>query len=234
MAGQIPEGSKGCRNIRIRKQKRKDQMHFRLQGSIGAILQAQIPGAVRKQSDISVRIPTDRKLRECRMLITPVHDLTTGVLETVNLTVNPTAAGTPESGKQTLPGAGGYASQMAMIHIQERETREDLSIWTVRKRMAPDGMIIQISGITALRMLDPVILPTTLTRMRTPVVKSESRTGGKRQKSTGNRRPIQEKDKVVPEQAWRMMEILPNMPISTETLLPHFRLFRLIIINMIL
>ena len=110
MADQIPEGFKGCRNIRIRKQKRKDQMHFRLQGSMGAILQAQIPGAVRKQPDIPVRIPTGRKLRGCRMLITPVHDLTTGVLETVNLTVNPTTVGTPESGKQTLPGAGGYAS----------------------------------------------------------------------------------------------------------------------------
>jgi hypothetical protein len=45
-------------------------------------------------------------------------------------------------------------------------------------------------------MLNPVILSTIAAIVRPPIVKSEHGTGGNRQKNTGNRIPLQEKDRM--------------------------------------
>ena len=68
----------------------------------------------------------------------------------------------------------------------------------IRKKKTSGRKIIQILGITALRMLNPVKLPTTAAIVRTPIVKSEHGTGGKRQKNTRDRIPLQEKERMDP------------------------------------
>ena len=82
--------------------------------------------------------------------------------------------------------------------FQQRKIPENLPILAIRKKNTSGRKIIQILGITALRMLNPVKLPTTATIVRTPIVKSEHGTGGKRQKNTRDRIPLQEKERMDP------------------------------------
>ena len=79
----------------------------------------------------------------------------------------------------------------------KEDTRES-PYFAIRKKKTSGRKIIQILGITAQRMLNPVKLPTTATIVRTPIVKSEHGTGGKRQKNTRDRIPLQEKERMDP------------------------------------
>ena len=80
--------------------------------------------------------------------------------------------------------------------FQKRQAPKNLPIWEISKKMAPGRKIIQIFGLTALRMLNPVNLPTIVAIVRTPIVKKEHGTGGKRRKNTGNRILLQGKDRM--------------------------------------
>jgi hypothetical protein len=138
------------------------------------------------------RILASGKIRQFRIHLPPAHDQAA----VIRVTDGFTEAGILESGKQTAPENRSHSSPIAMLPIQKKKAPENLPIWEIRKKMAPGRKIIQILGITALRMLKPVKLPTTETIMRSPIVKSEHGTGGKRQKNTGNRIPLQGKDRI--------------------------------------
>ena len=122
----------------------------------------------------------------------PAHDQTVGIRGEDDFT----EAGISESGKQTAPETRSHSSPIAILPIQKKKTPENLLIWEIRKKMAPGRKIIQIFGITALRMLNPVIHSTIAAIVRTPIVKSVHGTGGKWQANTGNRIPLQGKDRM--------------------------------------
>jgi hypothetical protein len=137
-------------------------------------------------------IPADGKIRQFRIHFLPALNQTVGIRgEDIFI-----EAGISESGKQTAPENRSHSSPIAMKLFQKRKTPENPTIWETRKRMAPTRKIIHIFGITALRMLNPVKLPTTVAIVRTPIVKSEHGTGRKRQKNTGDRIPLQGKDRM--------------------------------------
>jgi hypothetical protein len=124
--------------------------------------------------------------------MSPVHD------QTVEIRVADgfTEAGISVSGKQRIPENRSHSSPIAILPIQKKKNPENLPIWEIRKKMAPGRKIIQIFGITALRMLNPVIHSTIAVIVRTPIVKKEHGTGGKWQANTGNRIPLQGKDRM--------------------------------------
>jgi hypothetical protein len=137
-------------------------------------------------------IPTDGKIRQFRIHFLPALNQTVGIRGEDAFT----EAGISENGRQTAPETRSHSSPIAILPIQKKKTPKNLLIWEIRKKMAPGRKIIQIFGITALRMLNPVKLPTTVAIVRTPIVKSEHGTGRKRQKNTGDRIPLQGKDRM--------------------------------------
>jgi hypothetical protein len=132
------------------------------------------------------------KIRQFRIHLPPAHDQPA----VIRVTDGFTEAGILESGKQTASETRSHSSPIAILPIQKKKTPENLSIWEIRKKMALGRKIIQIFGITALRMLNPVNLPTIVAIVRTPIVKKEHGTGGKWQANTGNRIPLQGKDRM--------------------------------------
>ena len=139
-------------------------------------------------------IPADGKIRQFRIHFLPALNQTVGIRGEDAFT----EAGISESGKQTVPENRRHSSPIEMLPIRKKKTPEGLPILEIRKKIAAGRKIIQIIGIAALRMLNPVILSTLAAIVRTPIVKSEHGTGGQRQKNTWNRIPLQEKNRMYP------------------------------------